>query len=101
MSPVENLARRRQLSVELVRQIDLFKERGYTSAQIAAKIDVIKEYVRGIVRLLECGEERLICAVPMPTRALAKRSARFFNSAKVSSIPPKMMARRLGTRAAV
>ncbi len=63
MSLVENLARRQQLSIELVRQIGVLKERGYTSAQIAAKIDVTKEYVRGIVRLLECGEERLISAV--------------------------------------
>ena len=63
MSLVENLARRQQLSIELVRQIGVLKERGYTSAQIAAKIDVTKEYARGIVRLLECGEERLISAV--------------------------------------
>ncbi|BBO76240.1 chromosome partitioning protein ParB [Desulfosarcina widdelii] len=63
MSLVENLARRQQLSVELVQQIGLLKERGYASAEIAAKIDVTKEYVRGIVRLLECGEERLISAV--------------------------------------
>ena len=63
MSLVENLARRQPLSIELVQQIGLLKERGYTSAQIAAKIDVTKEYARGIVRLLECGEERLISAV--------------------------------------
>jgi len=63
MSLVENLARRQQLSIELVRQIGVLKERGYTSTQIAAKIDMTAEYVRGIVRLLECGEERLICAV--------------------------------------
>lgn len=63
MSLVENLARRQQLSIELVKQIGVLKERGYTSAQIATKIDVTKEYVRGIVRLLECGEERLISAV--------------------------------------
>jgi ParB family chromosome partitioning protein len=63
MSLVENLARRQHMSIELVRQIGILKERGYTSAQIAAKIDVSKEYVRGIVHLLECGEERLISAV--------------------------------------
>jgi ParB family transcriptional regulator, chromosome partitioning protein len=63
MSLVENLARRQQLSIELVRQIGLLKERGYTSSQIAAKIDMTAEYVRGIIRLLESGEERLICAV--------------------------------------
>ena len=63
MSLVENLARRQQLSMELVHQIGILKERGYTSAQIAAKIDMTPEYARGIIRLLECGEERLICAV--------------------------------------
>jgi len=63
MSLVENLARRQHMSIELVRQIGILKERGYTSAQIAVKIDVSKEYVRGIVHLLECGEERLIGAV--------------------------------------
>lgn len=63
MSLIENLARRQPLSIELVQQIGILKERGYTSAQIAAKIDVTKEYARGIVRLLECGEERLISAV--------------------------------------
>jgi len=63
MSLVENVARRQQLSIELVQHIGLLKERGYTSAQIAAKIDVSKEYVRGIVRLLQHGEERLISAV--------------------------------------
>jgi ParB family chromosome partitioning protein len=63
MSLVENLARRHHMSIELVRQIGILKERGYTSAQIAAKIDLSKEYVRGIVHLLECGEERLISAV--------------------------------------
>jgi ParB family chromosome partitioning protein len=63
MSLVENLARRQPFAVEMVKQIASLKERGYTSAQIAAKIDVTKEYARGIVRLLECGEERLISAV--------------------------------------
>jgi ParB family chromosome partitioning protein len=63
MSLVENLARRQHMSIELVRQIGILKERGYTSAQIAVKIDLSKEYVRGIVHLLECGEERLISAV--------------------------------------
>ena len=63
MSLVENLARRQHMSIELVRQISILKERGYSSAQIAAKIDMSKEYVRGIMHLLECGEERLISAV--------------------------------------
>ena len=35
MSLVENLARRQHMSIELVQQIGVLKERGYTSAQIA------------------------------------------------------------------
>jgi ParB family transcriptional regulator, chromosome partitioning protein len=63
MSLVENLARRKQLSVEYVKQIGLLSQRGYKSSEIAKKIDANPEYVRGILRLFENGEERLIAAV--------------------------------------
>ena len=63
MSLVENLARRRQLTVEYVKQIGMLSKRGYKSSEIAKKIDANPEYVRGILRLLENGEERLISAV--------------------------------------
>ena len=63
MSLVENLARRKQLSVEYVKQIGMLSERGYKSSEIAKKIDANPDYVRGILRLLKNGEERLIAAV--------------------------------------
>ena len=63
MSLIENLARRRQLTVEHVKQIGVLSERGYPCSVIAKKIDANPEYVRGILSLLKSGEERLIAAV--------------------------------------
>jgi ParB family chromosome partitioning protein len=63
MSLVENLARKQHINLELVQQIGTLKERGYKTSEIAEKIDMNKEYVRGIIRLLDSGEERLINAV--------------------------------------
>jgi len=39
MSLVENLARRQHTPLELVRAIGILRERGYTHAEIAAKVD--------------------------------------------------------------
>lgn len=63
MSLVENLARRQHVNIELVREIRTLKDRGYKNTEIAQKTDLTTEYVRGIIRLLERGEERLITAV--------------------------------------
>jgi len=63
MSLVENLARRQHTSLELVREIGALKERGYTTAEIAAKTDFSDEYVSAICYMLEHGEERLLAAV--------------------------------------
>ena len=63
MSLVENLARRQHVNIEIVREIGKLKERGYKPAEIAKKTDTNSEYVRGIIRLLEKGEARLILAV--------------------------------------
>jgi len=63
MSLAENLARRKHSNVELVREISGLKSRGYNSAEIAKKVDLDVSYVRGILQLLEKGEERLISAV--------------------------------------
>jgi ParB family chromosome partitioning protein len=63
MSLVENLARRRLRPVELLREISSLKSRGYSSTEIAEKIDVHKTYVVGITHLLRNGEERLLNAV--------------------------------------
>lgn len=63
MSLVENLARRQHTPLELVRSIGALRERGYSHAEIAAKIDFSPEYVGAICFLLENGEEKLINAV--------------------------------------
>ncbi len=63
MSLVENLARRTGNPMELMRQIGALETRGYSSTEIAAKVDLSDAYVRGILRLLRAGEERLLIAV--------------------------------------
>ena len=63
MSLVENLARRQHTPLELVRAIGSLRERGYSHAEIAAKVDFSTEYVYAICYLLENGEEKLINAV--------------------------------------
>jgi ParB family chromosome partitioning protein len=63
MSLVENLARRQHSSLELIREIGVLKERGYSYAQIAAKIDFSTEYVYAICYLLDHGDERLLAGV--------------------------------------
>lgn len=63
MSLAENLARRRQTCVELLREIGTLKERGHSFQEIAEKTDLHPSYVKGIVRLLKQGEHRLLRAV--------------------------------------
>jgi len=63
MSLAENIARRQHSTIELVREIRVLKDRGYSHSEIAAKIDVTVTYVRGILTLLAKGEERLLQAV--------------------------------------
>lgn len=63
MSLVENLARRNPSCLEMVHKIGDLKDRGYTFAEIAKKTDLNISYVRGIVKLIQRGEERLVMAV--------------------------------------
>lgn len=63
MSLVENVARRQIRPLELLREIGSLKSRGYSTTEIAQKIDVHKTYVAGIIQLLKNGEERLLYAV--------------------------------------
>jgi ParB family chromosome partitioning protein len=63
MSLVENLARRHPRSLELIREIGILKDRGYTNPEIAAKIDFTPDYIAAVCYLLEHGEERLLVAV--------------------------------------
>ena len=63
MSLVENIARRRHSPLELLREIGNLRTRGYSVTEIAKKIDLSRNYVSGIVHLLDHGEERLLAAV--------------------------------------
>jgi len=63
MSLVENIARRQHRSIDLLHDIQGMKQRGYDNPEIARKTGLTLEYVRGIIRLLETGEQRLLRAV--------------------------------------
>lgn len=67
MSLAENLARRKYNCVEMMKQIGALKERGYTLTEIAEKTDLEVAFVRGVIRLLKNGEERLLQAVEQGT----------------------------------
>lgn len=63
MSLVENIARRQHRAIDLLHDIEGMKRRGYSEEQIALKTDLTVEYVRGVIRLIEGGEDRLLRAV--------------------------------------
>jgi ParB family chromosome partitioning protein len=70
MSLVENIARRRHTTTELLKEICTLKTRGYNAEEISAKTDLDRAYVHSITHLLEHGEERLIEAVERGTLPL-------------------------------
>ena len=63
MSLGENLARRQHRAIDLLHDIEGLKRRGYSDAAIARKTDLTTEYVKGVIRLLEKSEHRLLRAV--------------------------------------
>ena len=63
MSLVENLARRKHRTLDLLRDIKGLKNRGYSEPDIARKTGLSLKYVRGVIRLLEHAEHRLLRAV--------------------------------------
>lgn len=63
MSLVENMARRNLSPLELIREVGVLRQRGYSHAEIAEKVGFSPEYVWTINMLLEKGEERLLNAV--------------------------------------
>jgi ParB family chromosome partitioning protein len=62
-SLVENIARRNPATIEMVRDVEAMKQRGYSNTEIAEKIGRSGSYVGGILRLLAKGENRLLHAV--------------------------------------
>jgi len=63
MSLVENMARRQHRSVDLLRAIELLQKQGYNAKQIADKTGLTPEYIQSLLKLMACGEERLLSAV--------------------------------------
>src|ERR1039457_3679284 len=63
MSLVENLARRQHRAIDLLHDIEGLKRRGYSDSAIARKTGLTIESVRGVIRLLEKSEHRLLRAV--------------------------------------
>jgi ParB family transcriptional regulator, chromosome partitioning protein len=62
-SLVENFARRQHRAIDLLRDIDGLKKRGYNDTTIARKTGLTIEYVKAVIRLLDKGEHRLLRAV--------------------------------------
>jgi ParB family transcriptional regulator, chromosome partitioning protein len=63
MSLVENLARRQHPPLELLREIDALRLRGYSYVQMAEKTGLTPDYMYAICTLLANGEIRLLKAV--------------------------------------
>ena len=55
--------RRRNTAVELIREVRRLKARGCTAGEIGRKLGLESGHIRGILHLLEHGEERLVRAV--------------------------------------
>jgi ParB family transcriptional regulator, chromosome partitioning protein len=62
-SLVENCARRQHSAFDLLQDIGGMRERGHSITEIARKTGLSGEYVHGVARLLEKGEQRLLRSV--------------------------------------
>jgi ParB family chromosome partitioning protein len=63
MSLAENIARRNNNSLELLNSIKYLKNKGYEENEIATKTGLGRDYIHGIIKLLDTGEERLVNSV--------------------------------------
>lgn len=63
MSLAENIARRQGRTLELLASIEKLRDQGYDKKTIGEKTGLSKDYVHGILQLLDNGEERLLIAV--------------------------------------
>ncbi|SFQ00853.1 chromosome partitioning protein, ParB family [Sphingomonas rubra] len=66
-SLVENCARRQHNAFDLLQDIGGMRERGHSVAEIARKTGLSAEYVNGVARLIEKGEQRLLRSVESRT----------------------------------
>jgi ParB family transcriptional regulator, chromosome partitioning protein len=71
MSLVENVARRQHRALDLLQDIEAMKRRGYSIEQISIKTDLSSDYVRGVIKLVENGEHRLLGAVEAGTMPIS------------------------------
>ncbi|MHB8283883.1 MAG: plasmid partitioning protein RepB C-terminal domain-containing protein [Caulobacteraceae bacterium] len=62
-SLVENCARRQHNAIDLLQDIGGMRERGHSLPQIARKTGLTLEYISGVARLIEKGEQRLLRSV--------------------------------------
>jgi len=62
-SLVENIARRHPSPMELMREIERLKAKGYALPEVAAKLDVSEFTVKSLLALKRVGEERLLDVV--------------------------------------
>jgi ParB family transcriptional regulator, chromosome partitioning protein len=62
-SLVENCARRQHHALDLLQDIRGMEERGYSASEIARRTGLTPEYVYGVSRLIERGEQRLLRSV--------------------------------------
>ena len=63
MSLVENMARRKQSAMDLLKGIEMLREQGYGVTEISRKTGLGTSYISEILNLLKLGEERLLSAV--------------------------------------
>jgi ParB family transcriptional regulator, chromosome partitioning protein len=91
MSLAENIARRGYRPLEILADIELLRNRGYSADVIIQKTGLSPKYVRDIVFLLEQGEERLIegvqrGSIPLTTALeIARASANDPNNANTNA----------------
>jgi ParB family chromosome partitioning protein len=91
MSLAENIARRGYRPLEILADIELLRNRGYSADVIIQKTGLSPKYVRDIVFLLEQGEERLIegvqrGSIPLTTALeIARASANDPNNTNANS----------------
>ncbi|MBJ2151577.1 ParB/RepB/Spo0J family partition protein [Paracoccus sp. IB05] len=75
-SVIENIARRQQRPPELLQDIAILRDRGYSDHQIADKTGLSLAYVHEIGALIANGEERLLIAVETGQMPLARMASR-------------------------
>ena len=63
MSLVENLARRKHRSRDVLQGIEVLKAKGYDAAAIAKKTGLTYQFADGLLTLMDKGEQRLLAAV--------------------------------------